>query len=110
MTEKCANNFLCDYATMQSTEREKWAKVLAKPTKPAPKRKTKKNLIERFFAARKEKPLKRLINGDDLIRILKLKPSKIFAQILRDVEEAQATGQITTKQDALDLAKKMASL
>lgn len=49
MTEKCANNSLAEYATMQSTEREKWAQVLAKPAKPAPKRKTKKNLILRFF-------------------------------------------------------------
>lgn len=49
MTERCANNLLSDYATMQSMEREKWAKVLAKPTKPAPKRKTKKNLIALFF-------------------------------------------------------------
>lgn len=49
MSEHYANNALHQYATMHSAERERWDKVLAKPTNPAPKRKTKKNLIAKFF-------------------------------------------------------------
>jgi poly(A) polymerase len=66
------------------------------------------NLLQRYFAKRKEKPFVRLINGDDLIRNLKLTPSPLFAKILAEVEEQQATGKIRSKSEALDLAKKIA--
>lgn len=63
------------------------------------------DLVERFFAAKKEKPFVCLIDGNDLIRKLKLKPSPIFGKILSQVQEAQATGKVTTKEQALDLAR-----
>ena len=65
-------------------------------------------LIKYYFDKQKEKPFVRLINGDDLIKKLKLKPSQIFSKILREVEEAQAEGSIKTKKEALVLAKKIA--
>lgn len=63
------------------------------------------DLIVRFFAAKKEKPFVCLINGHDLIKKLKIKPSPFFGQVLQAVEEAQATGKITTKDEALALAR-----
>ncbi len=66
------------------------------------------DLIQRYFDQRKEKPLVRLINGDDLIRKLKLKPSPLFAKILLGVAEKQVLGQIGTRDEALALAKKIA--
>lgn len=66
------------------------------------------NLVRKFFASQKERPFVRLINGDDLITVLQLTPSPAFGKILRDVQEAQATGKITTKDEALALAKKIA--
>lgn len=66
-----------------------------------------RKLLGRFFDKKKEKPLVRLINGHDLIRTLKLKPSPIFAKILRAVEEKQALGEITTKKEAMILAGQM---
>ncbi len=65
-------------------------------------------LMNRFFDEKKEKPFVRLINGDDLIKKLKLKPSFVFGKILREVEEAQAMGKVTTKAQALVLAKQIA--
>ncbi len=62
-------------------------------------------LIKERFAQAKEKPLARLINGHDLIRTLKLKPSPLFGKILKHVEENQSLGKITTKKEALALAK-----
>lgn len=67
-----------------------------------------RDIIERYFEKKKEKPFVRLINGNDLIRTLKLKPSPVFGRILRDVEERQATGKIRTKTEALALARRIA--
>lgn len=64
-------------------------------------------LVKRYFQEKKKVPLVRLISGNDLIRKLKLKPSPLFAKILSSVEEAQALGKITTKQEALAFAAKI---
>ncbi len=67
-----------------------------------------KKLIAQYLEQKKQKPLVKLISGHDLIRNLKLKPGPIFAKILREVEEKQATGQITEKVQALELARDIA--
>ncbi|MFC1754180.1 CCA tRNA nucleotidyltransferase [Thermoproteota archaeon] len=67
------------------------------------------SLIKEYFKKKKEKKFVRLINGDDLIKQLKLKPSALFKTILEEVEETQAEGKITTKKQALDLARKVAA-
>lgn len=64
-------------------------------------------LLRRYFEMKKRKPLVLLINGKDLISILKLKPTPLFSTILLAVEEAQVTGKIHTKEEALKLAKKV---
>jgi len=64
-------------------------------------------LVAQYFAKKREKPLVRLITGDDLIKKLKIKPSPLFKEILMAVEEQQSLGKITTKKEALVLAKKM---
>jgi putative nucleotidyltransferase with HDIG domain len=66
------------------------------------------NLINRYFEQQKETQAVSLINGNDLIQILGLKPSPLFSTILKDVEEARATGRIKTKDQALDLARRIA--
>ncbi|MDD5006232.1 MAG: HD domain-containing protein [Candidatus Omnitrophica bacterium] len=65
-------------------------------------------LIKEYFRRQKEKKFVRLINGDDLIKKLKLAPSPLFKNILQEIEESQAEGKVKTKQQALDLAKKIA--
>ena len=62
-------------------------------------------LIRKYFEVLEQKPLPRLLTGHDLIKVLKLKPSPLFAEILGKVQEAQALGKITTKQEALALAR-----
>lgn len=68
------------------------------------------DLIEQYFNKKEEKPFVRLLNGNDLIKQLKLDPSPLFAAILREVEEAQAEGSIKTKQEALKLAQKISKI
>ena len=65
-----------------------------------------RDLIKRYFRKKKEKPLIRLIDGNDLIEKLKLKPSPLFSKILKEIEEQQVLGKIKTEEDALALARK----
>lgn len=68
-----------------------------------------RSLLRHCLEKKKERPLVRLINGNDLIKKLKLTPSPVFSKILSAVEEKQAMGEITTKDEALKLAKSIAS-
>ena len=61
-------------------------------------------LIAEYLRRQKEKPRRRLINGDDIIRKFKLGPSPLIGEILKDVEELQAIGKVRTKSQALDAA------
>jgi poly(A) polymerase len=65
-------------------------------------------LIQRYFDKKKEKPFACLINGHDLIKKLRLKPSPLFGRILKEVAEKQSLGSIQTKDEALELARKIA--
>ncbi len=65
-------------------------------------------LVHRYFEKKDEKPFIRLINGNDLIKKLKLKPSPLFTKILSEIEEKQVLGKLKNKKEALTLAKKIA--
>ena len=47
-----------------------------------------------------------LVNGDDLIGELKLQPGQIIGEMLEAIREAQAMGDVSTRQQALELARK----
>lgn len=47
-------------------------------------------------------PLPKLLTGDEIMGILNIKPSKQLGEIISKIEEAQISGDITTKQEALD--------
>ncbi len=44
----------------------------------------------------------KLVNGHDLIGIFGLSPGPRFAEILEAVHEAQAAGEVTTREEALN--------
>ncbi|MBI3602805.1 MAG: HD domain-containing protein [Candidatus Omnitrophica bacterium] len=67
-------------------------------------------MTERFIQQKNQKPLVRLMTGHDLIKKLKLKPSPLFTKILCGVQEAQSLGKISTKEEALILARKIARI
>jgi hypothetical protein len=46
-----------------------------------------------------------LVNGDDLMRTLDLQPGRIIGEILEAIREAQAMGVVSTRSQALDLAR-----
>ncbi|MDD5654467.1 MAG: HD domain-containing protein [Candidatus Omnitrophica bacterium] len=62
-------------------------------------------LISEYLRRKKEKPLRRLINGDDLIKKFHLASSPFIGEILKDIEELQAIGKVRTKKQALAAAR-----
>jgi tRNA nucleotidyltransferase/poly(A) polymerase len=47
----------------------------------------------------------RILDGNDLMRELALKPGPTIGQLLEAIREGQATGKITTREEALEFAK-----
>ncbi|HEX6271315.1 MAG TPA: HD domain-containing protein [Anaerolineales bacterium] len=47
----------------------------------------------------------RLLDGNDIMHELNLKPGQIVGQLLEAIREAQATGKITSREEALDFAR-----
>ncbi|HPB67722.1 MAG TPA: HDIG domain-containing protein [Candidatus Omnitrophota bacterium] len=66
-------------------------------------------LVHAYFENKKKVPVARLLTGDDLIETLKLPPSPKFSVILREIEEQQALGAVTSKPEALALAERIAA-
>jgi putative nucleotidyltransferase with HDIG domain len=49
----------------------------------------------------------RLLSGDELMAALKLRPGPVVGRLLAEIQEAQAAGEISTRDQALELAKKL---
>ena len=60
-----------------------------------------------YLQKKKEKTPVRLVNGNDLIKRFKLKPSVLIGMILSEIEEAQAIGRIKTRDEALTVAQRV---
>jgi len=63
-------------------------------------------LLESYWEKREETVSPpRLLDGNDLMRELNLPPGKVIGLLLEAIREAQATGQVATREQALDLAR-----
>ncbi len=69
--------------------------------------KTSRAILTRYFDKLKEKPFVRLVNGNDVMKHLKLKPSPLVGKILKEIEEKQVLGKLKTKQETLAFALKI---
>jgi hypothetical protein len=49
----------------------------------------------------------KLLDGHDIINLFKLSAGPQVGRLLETVREARATGEISTRQEAIDLVKKM---
>lgn len=65
------------------------------------------DLAKEYFRRRKEKKLPKLINGHELMKVLKLESGPLIGKILLEIEEAQAAVEVKTKAQALALARDM---
>lgn len=53
------------------------------------------------------KPLPKLLDGNDIMELLEIKPSPQLGKILNELHEGQLNGDITTKQQAVEFVKKL---
>ncbi len=65
-------------------------------------------LIQELDELRRERPAlpKALLNGDEIMKILKLKPGPKVGKIILELREAQLGGRVTTKKEAAMFIKK----
>jgi len=69
--------------------------------------KTVAALIREYFKKQKEVKLPRLINGNEVMSALHLSAGPLIGKILSKIQELQATGRISTKEEALQAAEKI---
>ena len=70
---------------------------------------TSLNMLLRFYLETREtlKPLPKLLDGNDVMKILNIKPSKKLGEIMEALHEAQISGDVTTKDHAVEFVKKL---
>ena len=65
------------------------------------------NMLLKFYIEVKDslKPLPKLLSGNEVMEILNLKPSRKLGEIMDALHEAQISGDITTKEHAVEYIK-----
>ena len=71
---------------------------------------TSLNMLLRFYLEAREtlKLLPKLLSGNDVMQILNIKPSKRLGEIMDALHEAQISGDVITKEHAIEFVKNMA--
>lgn len=66
-------------------------------------------MLLRFYLEAREtlKPLPKLLTGNDVMKLLNIKPSKKLGEIMDALHEAQLSGDVLTKEHAVDFVKKL---
>lgn len=62
-------------------------------------------MIRRFYTQREKVVPPRLVNGHEIMRAFRLKPSPVIGALMADLTEAQSEGNIRTKEQALAYLK-----
>ena len=65
------------------------------------------NMLIKFYLETREtlKPLPKLLSGDDVMKILDIKPSRKLGEIMSALHEAQISGYVMTKEQAVEFIK-----
>lgn len=64
------------------------------------------DLLNNYLEQQKNfKPIEKLLNGNEIMEILKLKQSPSLGIIIKALNEAQLSSEVTTKQEAIDFIK-----
>jgi poly(A) polymerase len=63
------------------------------------------NVLQEHFKQKKTAPIK-LLDGNDLINLFSMKPGAAVGELLEAIREAQATGELTCRDDALEFVRK----
>lgn len=70
---------------------------------------TSLNMLLRFYLEAREtlKPLPKLLSGNDVMDILNIKPSRKLGEIMEALHEAQVSGDVITREHAVEFVKKL---
>lgn len=70
---------------------------------------TSLNMLLKFYLETREtlKPLPKLLSGNDVMDILNIKPSRKLGEIMEALHEAQISGDVITREHAVDFVKKL---
>ncbi|MDD5613884.1 MAG: HD domain-containing protein [Candidatus Omnitrophica bacterium] len=82
---------------------------LSDPDDIAHHKKVLTDLIKYYFQKQEEIKPPKLIDGNDIMEILKIGPAPEIGRILKEIEEKQALGEIKTREEAIDYVKKLMS-
>ena len=64
-------------------------------------------LIREYFEKKREKPLKRIVTGYDVMRKFKISPSPLVGKVLREIEEQRALNKVSSKRQAFEAAREI---
>ncbi|MCM8831654.1 MAG: HD domain-containing protein [Candidatus Omnitrophica bacterium] len=64
-------------------------------------------IVNNYFLQKQTKPLKKIVDGYDIMKKFNLTPSPLIGKILNKIQEEQALGNITNKKGAYNIAKKI---
>lgn len=67
------------------------------------------DLVDKYFADKKKKPLPKIIDGHSIMKKFKISSGPLVGEILQKVKEEQVLGKISTKGEALRKAKEIIS-
>ncbi len=63
-------------------------------------------LLNNYLEQRNQiKPIEKLLDGNDIMEILKIKPSRELGKIIKALYEAQISGEVNTKKEAIEFIK-----
>ena len=67
------------------------------------------NMLLRFYLEAREtiKPLPKLLTGDEVMTLLNIKPSRKLGEIMNALHEAQISGDVISREHAVDFVKKL---
>ncbi len=65
------------------------------------------NLVDVYFKEKERKPLKKLVDGFDIMKRFNLQPSPLIGKILKKVKEEQELGKIDSRRDAFIVAERI---
>lgn len=67
-----------------------------------------KNLLNKYFEIQRTiKPLEKLLDGNEIMNILNIKASNELGQIINELKEAQISGDVNNKEEAILFIKKL---
>lgn len=67
-------------------------------------------LMRDYFLEKRRKPVRKLLDGFDIMKKLNIVPSPLVGEILKKISEEQALGRVTSKSQAFLLAKRIYAL